>query len=116
MSAQAHQGRALCLCDNTRLLLHYIRDKEIEAYMQALVQTLILSLTQINLSHFFASTICFAKHVNDKAAKWAASKRPKKSRPSDIAKTHRHYDLYSIPKPAEYTISEAAPTSVAKES
>jgi len=50
------------------------------------------------------STVCFAKHVNDKAAKWAASKRPKKSRPSDINRKPIVYELHSMPKPAEYTI------------
>jgi len=50
------------------------------------------------------STVCFAKHVNDKAAKWAASKRPKKSRPSDINRKPIVYELHSMQKPAEYTI------------
>mmetsp|Transcript_4682 Transcript_4682/g.6083 ORF Transcript_4682/g.6083 Transcript_4682/m.6083 type:complete len:91 (+) Transcript_4682:144-416(+) len=49
-----------------------------------------------------------AKHVRDKAAKWAASKRPKKSRPSDINRTPVIYELTSVIKPAEYTISDAA--------
>jgi hypothetical protein len=52
--------------------------------------------------------VCFAKHVNDKAAKWAASKRPKKSRPSDIHRTPVVYELTTLVKPAEYTVSAAA--------
>lgn len=52
------------------------------------------------------STVCFAKHVNDKAAKWAASKRPKKHRPSDINRKPVVYELHSIQKPPEYTISD----------
>mmetsp|Transcript_13369 Transcript_13369/g.17505 ORF Transcript_13369/g.17505 Transcript_13369/m.17505 type:complete len:83 (-) Transcript_13369:64-312(-) len=44
-----------------------------------------------------------AKHVNDKAAKWAASKRPKKSRPSDINRTRKVYAFESMPKPPEIT-------------
>ncbi|CAB9509935.1 expressed unknown protein [Seminavis robusta] len=59
-------------------------------------------------------SVCFAKHVNDKAAKWAASKRPKKSRPSDINKTPPIYELHSIQKPSEFTISDAPATPVTK--
>ena len=44
-----------------------------------------------------------AKHVNDKAARWAASKRPKKSRPSDINRTRKVYAFESMPKPPEIT-------------
>eukprot|EP00980_Cylindrotheca_fusiformis_P015214 scaffold4222_cov115-Cylindrotheca_fusiformis.AAC.10 len=59
------------------------------------------------------NTICFAKHANDKAAKWAKSKRPRKSRPSDINRTPPVYEIHSIEKPAEYSISDesAAPTA-----
>jgi hypothetical protein len=53
---------------------------------------------------FLPSTALNAKHANDKAAKWAASKRPKKSRPSDINRKPTQYELHSITKPAEYTI------------
>lgn len=51
-------------------------------------------------------SICFAKHVNDKAARWAKSKRPRKSRPSDINRTPVMYQLQSLVKPAEYSISD----------
>lgn len=53
-----------------------------------------------------------AKHVNDKAAKWAKAKRPRKSRPSDINRTPIVYAIHSYEKPAEYTI-DAAPASPA---
>eukprot|EP00521_Asterionellopsis_glacialis_P005110 CAMPEP_0195273470 /NCGR_PEP_ID=MMETSP0706-20130129/16497_1 /TAXON_ID=33640 /ORGANISM="Asterionellopsis glacialis, Strain CCMP134" /LENGTH=91 /DNA_ID=CAMNT_0040330003 /DNA_START=54 /DNA_END=329 /DNA_ORIENTATION=+ len=62
-----------------------------------------------------ANTVCFAKHVNNKAAKWAQDKRPRKSRPSDINRKPVVYELTSITKPSEYTISEAPAESVAKE-
>mmetsp|Transcript_24008 Transcript_24008/g.67074 ORF Transcript_24008/g.67074 Transcript_24008/m.67074 type:complete len:88 (-) Transcript_24008:176-439(-) len=52
------------------------------------------------------NTVCFAKHVNDKAAKWAKSKRPRKSRPSDINRKPIIYELTSIEKPPEYIISD----------
>jgi hypothetical protein len=52
--------------------------------------------------------------VNDKAAKWAKSKRPRKSRPSDINRTPPNYP--TIIKPAEYTISDAEPVLAAKPS
>jgi hypothetical protein len=42
--------------------------------------------------------------VNDKAARWAASKRPKKSRPSDINRKPTVYELSKVVKPAEYTV------------
>jgi hypothetical protein len=58
-------------------------------------------------------TVCFAKHANDKAAKWAASKRPKKSRPSDINRKPIEYELHTMTKPAEYNIDSAAPEPVA---
>jgi len=59
------------------------------------------------LCHVSNSTACQAKHVNDKAARWAAAKRPKKSRPSDINRTPVVYELTSLTKPAEYTVSDA---------
>lgn len=52
-----------------------------------------------------SATICFAKHAEKKAAKWAADKRPKKSRPSDIHRKPIIYELHSMVKPPEYTIS-----------
>lgn len=56
----------------------------------------------------YNSTSCSAKHVNDKAARWAKSKRPRKSRPSDINRKAPEYELTSMIKPSEYTI-DAAP-------
>jgi hypothetical protein len=60
--------------------------------------------------------VCFAKHAQDKAAKWAASKRPKKSRLSDINRRPIIYELSSVVKPPEYTISDAPATPVTKKS
>lgn len=60
------------------------------------------------------STVCFAKHVKDKAAKWAKAKRPKKHRLSDINRTPIIYELHSLTKPSEYNISEAPAAPVAK--
>jgi hypothetical protein len=59
-------------------------------------------------------TICFAKHANDKGAKWAKSKRPKKSSPADINRKPVVYELTSMVKPAEFTVSSEPATSVAK--
>jgi hypothetical protein len=56
--------------------------------------------------------ICFAKHVRDKAAKWAKAKRPRKSRPSDMNRTPVVYELQTYVKAAEYSISDA-PASLA---
>lgn len=47
-----------------------------------------------------------AKHANDKAAKWARAKRPKKKRPSDIHRKPVVYELTSIEKPPEITVLE----------
>jgi len=55
-----------------------------------------------------------AKHVNDKAARWAAAKRPKKSRPSDINRKPIVYELTSITKPSEYSISDAPASPAVK--
>jgi hypothetical protein len=55
-----------------------------------------------------------AKHAQDKAAKWAASKRPKKTRLSDKNRKPIIYELHSMKKPAEYTISDAPATPVGK--
>jgi hypothetical protein len=57
-----------------------------------------------------------AKHANDKAAKWAASKRPKKSNPSDKNRGPTTYELHSMTKPPEYSISDAPAEPVTKES
>jgi hypothetical protein len=45
--------------------------------------------------------------VRDKAAKWAASKRPKKHRLSDINRKPIIYELHSMVKPVEYTVSDS---------
>mmetsp|Transcript_6360 Transcript_6360/g.9697 ORF Transcript_6360/g.9697 Transcript_6360/m.9697 type:complete len:173 (+) Transcript_6360:113-631(+) len=50
-----------------------------------------------------------AKHVNNKAAKKARHDRPKKTRPSDIKKGYKHYALYDIEKPPEFTITDEEP-------
>jgi len=57
------------------------------------------------ISSSSSTTACFAKHVNDKAAKWAASKRPKKKRLSDINRKPVVYALASVEKPPEFTVS-----------
>jgi hypothetical protein len=62
--------------------------------------------------HIYSATVCFAKHANDKGAKWAASKRPKKSRLSDIHRKPTDYALTKMVKPAEYAI-DSAPASIA---
>jgi len=59
-------------------------------------------------------TALFAKHANDKAAKWAKSKRPKKSRPSDINRAPITYAIHSFQKPAEYDISSEPAAPMAK--
>jgi hypothetical protein len=52
--------------------------------------------------------------VRDKAAKWAASKRPKKSRLSDINRTPIVYGLHSMKKPSEYTVADTPAEIMAK--
>jgi hypothetical protein len=63
---------------------------------------------------FHVRSVCFAKHVQKKAAKWAKDKRPRKSRLSDINRTPVVYELRTMEKPPEYTISEAAPVLAVK--
>jgi hypothetical protein len=53
-----------------------------------------------------------AKHVQKKATKKHADRRPKKSRPSDINRKPTNYPTFE--KPAEYSISDDAPTPVTK--
>jgi hypothetical protein len=65
-------------------------------------------------SFFNTHSVCFAKHVQKKAAKWAKDKRPRKSRLSDINRTPIIYELHTMVKPPEYTISEAAPVLAVK--
>ena len=45
--------------------------------------------------------------MNDKAARWAKAKRPRKSRLSDINRKAPEYALTSFVKPAEYVIDSA---------
>lgn len=80
----------------------------------ASIVVLHFSLTPFSFFLWIHSIVCQAKHVNDKAARWAASKRPKKSRPSDIHRKQVVYELSSITKPAEYTVSDAPPQPVKK--
>lgn len=70
--------------------------------------------TSLSFNYSYSRTICFAKHANDKAAKWAKSKRPRKSNPADINRKPVVYELTSIVKPAEFTVSSEPATSVAK--
>ncbi len=69
----------------------------------------ILSSTALTSSSFcfcffvFQSLLCLdAKHVQDKGARWARAKRPRKSRKSDIFRAPTNYP--SFEKPPEYTI------------
>jgi hypothetical protein len=52
--------------------------------------------------------------VRDKAAKWAASKRPKKSRLSDKNRAPIIYELHSMTKPSEYTVADSPASIMAK--
>mmetsp|Transcript_26023 Transcript_26023/g.36998 ORF Transcript_26023/g.36998 Transcript_26023/m.36998 type:complete len:100 (-) Transcript_26023:49-348(-) len=61
-----------------------------------------------------SNTACFAKHVKKKAAKWAADKRPRKSRPSDINRKPVVYAFDTMEKPPEYTITDAPAVMPAK--
>jgi len=61
-------------------------------------------------------TVCYAKHVNDKAAKWAKSKRPRKSRPSDINRKPIVYAIHSFQKPTEFSISDEPAVPMSKPS
>mmetsp|Transcript_7390 Transcript_7390/g.10857 ORF Transcript_7390/g.10857 Transcript_7390/m.10857 type:complete len:116 (-) Transcript_7390:1531-1878(-) len=68
---------------------------------------LVASVACFSPSHFGLprttdKTVCFAKHVKDKAAKWARAKRPKKTRPSDINRKKKVYDFESMEKPPEW--------------
>lgn len=78
------------------------------------LMSLSLSDTHPKLNLF--RSVCFAKHVNDKAAKWAKSKRPRKTRPSDVNRKPIVYEIHSMTKPAEYSISDEAASPAAKPS
>ena len=52
--------------------------------------------------------------MNNKAAKWAKAKRPRKSRPSDINRKPIVYAIHSYEKPAEYSISDEPAAPMAK--
>lgn len=67
-----------------------------------------------NYVHLLPDSALCAKHVNDKAAKWAKSKRPRKSRPSDINRAPIDYAIHSYQKPAEYDISSEPAAPMAK--
>jgi hypothetical protein len=75
---------------------------------------LFVSFSVVSLSTTNNRTACFAKHANDKAAKWAAAKRPKKKRPSDINRKPIEYELHSLQKPPEYTIQGGAASPAPK--
>jgi hypothetical protein len=76
-------------------------------------QTNILIL-RISTCPLHSNSALFAKHVQLKAAKWAASKRPKKSRPSDKNRAPIIYELHSMTKPSEYTVADAPAVLMAK--
>ena len=61
-----------------------------------------------------ADTALDAKYVNDKAAKWAKAKRPRKSRQSDINRSPTVYDIHSYAKPPEYDILSDPAAPMAK--
>jgi hypothetical protein len=82
------------------------------ARLFSLTQNTLVWLIFDNIMH--NSTVCFAKHANDKAAKWAASKRPKKSNLSDRNHRPTEYALHSMVKPPEYAISEEPAEPVTK--
>lgn len=63
---------------------------------------LVDSSSSLSLSLSFSLPCLFAKHAQDKGAKWARSKRPKKTRKSDIFRAPTNYPAFE--KPAEYTI------------
>mmetsp|Transcript_14157 Transcript_14157/g.15886 ORF Transcript_14157/g.15886 Transcript_14157/m.15886 type:complete len:96 (-) Transcript_14157:15-302(-) len=75
-----------------------------------LILTFLVSASAFAPQNFCATrdvnTVLFAKHVKDKAAKWAKAKRPRKSRPSDINRKPIVYAIHSFKKPAEYSISD----------
>jgi len=59
-------------------------------------------LVSFGVSPRSSFTCLDAKHVQDKAARWARAKRPKKHRKSDIFRAPTNYPV--IVKPEEYTI------------
>ena len=68
----------------------------------------------VDHSFDYFHSVCFAKHCQDKAAKWAKAKRPRKSRPSDINRKPIIYEIHTMTKPAEYSISDAPASPMAK--
>ena len=64
-----------------------------------------------HIHHLFTHSLY---HRNDKAARWAKAKRPRKSRPSDINKTPVVYEIHSFQKPAEFTISDEPAKAITK--
>jgi hypothetical protein len=93
-----------CVCVPTGLSL--VETEDIAADMT--------SLTWSFSVYYPAFSVCYAKHVKDKAAKWAKAKRPRKSRPSDINRAPIIYELHSLVKPAEYSISDEPAVLMAK--
>jgi hypothetical protein len=86
----------------------YIKDSIRGIHAKVFVSFLLPKIHRLHIDLFSSVlySICFAKHVQDKAAKWARAKRPRKSRPSDINRAPIIYALHSYAKPAEYTISD----------
>ena len=70
----------------------------------------------VGFDFHFGGSVCYAKHVNDKAAKWAKSKRPRKSRPSDINRKPIVYAIHSFQKPTEFSISDEPAVPMSKPS
>jgi len=76
---------------------------------------LVSALAFAPVHNFFGlDTSLDAKHVQDKAARWARAKRPKKTRPSDINRKPIVYEIDSYEKPPEFTISDEPAVPAAK--
>lgn len=101
----------ICVCRlKTHEMLNLASDQVTGWRMNALVS----ELFSPHFCFIWCPRICHAKHVKDKAAKWAKAKRPRKSRPSDINRTPIVYEIHSIEKPAEYSISDEPAAPMAK--
>eukprot|EP00531_Pseudo-nitzschia_arenysensis_P005554 CAMPEP_0116123222 /NCGR_PEP_ID=MMETSP0329-20121206/4632_1 /TAXON_ID=697910 /ORGANISM="Pseudo-nitzschia arenysensis, Strain B593" /LENGTH=94 /DNA_ID=CAMNT_0003617121 /DNA_START=70 /DNA_END=354 /DNA_ORIENTATION=- len=82
-------------------------------FLFALVATVSAFAPRLSSVQVSDTALC-AKYVNDKAAKWAKSKRPRKSKPSDINRAPIVYAIHSYEKPAEYDISSEPAAPMAK--